>query len=565
MVVWTRNALAILAGGALGLAAFAPAAVAQPEVMPPACAERLPTERITLNLRDANVQTTLRLLAQQYRVNMLVTDEVTARATLDFFQVPVREVMRAIVEGTSLRCVESGGVLRVSTAARLKTEDDERRRIQDDRTRLEAETRKRIVEAQRDEAEFEATKARGPVKEVTIRLSYADAEEVAKTLQGILGLPPEGLTPPPPPIPGIYAPPAPAVIGAQPAPSTTLPTVGPTAPPESLGKGLTIKAHKPTNSIFIRYYGNDLERIVKLVKEQLDIQQPQVQIAAQMVITTQNALEQIGVQWGGAFLGQPTGNSGRGPALVGSGFATGAPPVGGLGAVGGSGANPNFNPTNLLPVSPTTGFPVGGNLVNLPLSSLATAANPALGLLFGIIGRDFNLNLAIQALETQGKARTIAAPNVVTVQNAEALMSRGFEVPFVSQSGFGGTNVQFKDALLQLKVTPNVIEEDGVRKIRMKVLVENNEPDFSRTVLGNPPLFKRRSETQVIVREGERLVIGGVTLDSQANTTRQVPLLGRIPILGWLFKSREISSTAEELIVIITPSVVAQGGKAAAR
>src|SRR5262249_51519952 len=138
---------------------------------------------------------------------------------------------------------------------------------------------------------------------------------------------------------------------------------------------------------------------------------------------------------------------------------------------------------------------LNGNLVNLPVSLLATGANPALGLLFGIIGRDFNINLAIQALETQGKARSIAAPNVVTVQNAEALISRGFEVPFVSQSGFGGTNVQFKDALLQLKVTPNVIDEDGVKKIRMKLSIDNNEPDFTRSVLGNPPLFKRRSVT----------------------------------------------------------------------
>jgi type IV pilus assembly protein PilQ len=537
--------------------------LAQPEAMAPGCIERLPTDRITLNLRDANVQTTLRLLAQQYRINLLVTDEVTARATLDFFQVPVREVMRAIVEATSLRCVESGGVLRVSTAARLKAEEDERGRLAEAKTRLEAETRRRIVEAQREEADYEATKARGPIKEVTIRLSYADADEVAKTLQGILGLPPEGLAPPAAPLPGIYSPPAPSIIGTEAPPPTTLPRALPSAPPESLGKGLTIKAHKPTNSIFIRYYSNDLDRIVKLVKEQLDTEQPQVQIAAQMVITTQNALEQIGIQWGGAFLGQPGGNSSRGPAIVGSGFATGLPPVGGTGAVGGSGANPNFNPSGLLPISPTTGFPVGGNLVNLPIGNLATVANPALGLLFGIISRDFNINLAIQALEQQGKARTIAAPNVVTVQNAEALMSRGFEVPFVSQSGFGGTNVQFKDALLQLKVTPNVIDEDGVRKIRMKVLVENNEPNFSQTVLGNPPLFKRRNQTEVVVKEGERLVIGGVTLDSSATQIRQVPLLGRIPVLGWLFKSREINSTGEELIVVITPSVVTQSAKAA--
>ncbi|MET0851958.1 MAG: secretin N-terminal domain-containing protein, partial [Candidatus Rokuibacteriota bacterium] len=387
MVSWTKNALALM-GATLVMLAGTGSSPAQPEAMPQACLERLPSERISLNLRDANVQTTLRLLAQQYKVNMLVTDEITQRVTLDFFQVPAREVFRAIIESTNLRCVEAGSVLRVSTGARLKAEDDERARLVESRMRLDAETRKRIVEAQRDEADFEATKARGPIKEVTIRLSYADAEEVAKTLQGILGLPPEGLVAAGAPIPGIYAPPAPTVIGAQPPSPTMAPTPTPAAPPDSLGKGLTIKAHKPTNSIFIRFYANDLDRIVRLVREQLDFQQPQVQIAAQMVITSRTALEQIGVQWGGAFAGSPT--PGKSPAVVGSGFTTG-PPTEGTAVVppsGGLGNNPNFTGSNLLPISPTTGFPSGGNLVNLPVSSLITAANPALGLLFGIVGRD---------------------------------------------------------------------------------------------------------------------------------------------------------------------------------
>jgi len=453
-------------------------------------------------------------------------------------------------------------VLRASTAARLKAEDDERARVQEARTRLEAETRKRIVEAQREEADFEATKARGPIKEVTIRLLYADAEQVASTLQGLLGLPPEGFTPPPPPIPGIYAPPAPTIIGAQPPPPTTAPTVGPTAPPESLGKGLTIKAHKATNSVFIRYYANDLDRIVKLVKEQLDIEQPQVQIASQMVTATRTALTQLGIEWGGAVVA----DAGR-TALVGRGWAPGIA-TDGTGITTQPGANPNFTGSGALPVSPTTGTPGllgGGNLVNLPLSALATSSVPGFGWLFGIIGKNFNVNLAIQALETQGKARSLAAPNVVTVQNAEAIISRGFEVPYVSQSGFGGTNVQFKDALLELRVTPNVIIEDGVTKIRMKLEMNNNEPDFSRAVLGNPPIFKRLAKTDLVIREGERLVIGGIQQEVAINQKRQVPLLGDIPVLGWLFKSREVSNDVNELLIIITPSVVTLPGQAAKR
>src|SRR3989304_864135 len=88
------------------------------------CRDKLPAEPITLNLRDANVQTTLRLLSQQYRVNMVVTDEVKGTVTLDFFQVPARDVFQVIIESANLQCVEATGVLRVSTTTRLKQEAD---------------------------------------------------------------------------------------------------------------------------------------------------------------------------------------------------------------------------------------------------------------------------------------------------------------------------------------------------------------------------------------------------------------------------------------------------------
>ena len=317
-----------------------------------------------------------------------------------------------------------------------------------------------------------------------------------------------------------------------------------------------MRAYKPTNSIFIRYYEADLQRIERLLRDQLDIPLPQVQIAATMVITTQNALEQIGIQWGGAVVGATAG--GRGPAVVGAGLSNRSGT--GTGVSGGPFSNnPNFTGSELLPVSPTSGLPIGGNLVNLPTSFLPTISPPALGALFGLVGSNFNLNLAIQALEAQGKARRISEPKIVTVENSKATMARGFEVPFTSTPTADVSNVQFKDALLQLQVTPNVIYEDGVTKIRMKVLVENNEPDFTRAQNGNPPIFKRKSETEVVVKEGEKLVIGGVTLDNTAKTSRGVPVMSQIPIVGWLFKSREYNTDGEELIVIITPSVVAPG------
>jgi len=533
------------------------------------CADRLPVERTSLDLRGADIQTTLRLLAQRYRVNLLMTDEVAGSVTLSFYEVPVRDVFRSIIDAAHLRCVARDGVLQVSTAGRLLKQDDDRAKADQVRRREEAEVRRAEEEVRRRQSDEEELRARGPLREETIRLTYADAVDVAETLQGILGIPATGV---PVATPGILAPPPPTQIpdpgrlpGFLPPSETLRPGYGQPGPSpvfpgsaaDVLVKGLSIRAHKPTNSIFLRLYENDLARIKRLVKENLDIPLPQVQIAAQIVATSRNALEQLGVQWGGAAV---SANSSA-PTLVGQGFSQSTNPLTGLPAAPASTTpaavttqNPAFTPG--LPVGATTGLPTGGNIVNLPVSFLPTLANPAAGLLFGIVGKNFNVNLAIQALEVQGKARSLSEPKIVTVENATAVISRGFEVPYVSQTGFGGTQVQFKDALLRLEVRPSVIPEPGSTRIKMKVLVEDNFPDFTKQVQGNPPIFKRRSETEVVVREGERLVIGGVLVENETSTVRQVPGLGSIPGLGWLFKSREISADGQELIIVITPTVL---------
>jgi type IV pilus assembly protein PilQ len=528
------------------------------------CAAQLPTDRVTLNLRDASTQTTLRLLAQQYRVNMVVTDEVKGAVTLDFFKVPAREVFQAIMDAGNLRCTLTGEVLRVSSAARLKAEEDERTKAREALLRLEADTRKKIIEAKQAEDEAADIIARGPIREETIRLKYADAEEVAKTIQGILGLRPGAFSTSPVPLPQLsqlYYPSPPSLIPSEPPAPQTAPVPAPPMSSDALAKGLTVGAYRATNSVFIRYYSRDLERIKKLIQESLDVPLPQIQIAAQMVITTLNALEQIGVQWGGAVIGKsPVGG---GTALVTQGFADNGVRTGtGTPAQGNFTNNSGFSQSQLLPTDPSTGLPVGGNLVNLPLSLLPAVAGgiPAGGLLLGLVGSNFNLNLAIQALEIQGKARTLAEPKAITVENSKATISRGFEVPYTSTPTQGVSQVQFKEALLKLEVTPRLIKEDGETKIRMKVTFDNDQPDFTQAVQGNPSIFKRHQDTEVVIREGQRLVIGGITNDTSSKTVRQVPVLGNIPVLGWLFKSREINSTGEELIVILTPTVVSQTG-----
>src|SRR5207244_6945822 len=121
------------------------------------------------------------------------------------------------------------------------------------------------------------------------------------------------------------------------------------------------------------------------------------------------------------------------------------------------------------------GLPNGANVVNLPIGSILTGVVSAgtAGIAFGIVGSRLNLNLALEALKTEGKTRTLARPEIVTVENAKAAISLGEEIPYATVSS-AGTQIQFKEALLKLEVTPTVVREIDVNRIKMKVLVENN-------------------------------------------------------------------------------------------
>jgi type II secretory pathway component HofQ len=158
----------------------------------------------------------------------------------------------------------------------------------------------------------------------------------------------------------------------------------------------------------------------------------------------------------------------------------------------------------------------------------------------------------------------------VTVENNKATVSLGEEIPYATVSS-AGTQIQFKEAVLKLDVTPTVIRErtDGrdLTRIKMLVLVENNSRGDAVNLGtgGTPPAInKRKAETLVTIQEGERLVIGGVTNTISQNTIRKVPLLGDIPYLGWAFKQREIFEQGRELVVFVTPTVLKGPGQAAA-
>jgi type IV pilus assembly protein PilQ len=545
----------------------APVRIAQAPTQPAPPAARAGGQRlISLEFKDADVVNLLRILAAEAGRNLVIGDDVKGKMSISLRNVPWDLALEIILDARALEKVEKDGVMRIVTREQLTKDRESKARVEEARIKGEAEARTKLAEAQVKEAEAiqkklaaEAARmeqeARGPLREETIRLSYADPEEVAKTLQGILGISAEGqkvegL--------GIYGGPP---IAEPPFSQLFGPPGGPPPPPrapvsisqEVLAKGLTIRAHKPTNTLFLRLYAADLERVKRLIRESLDIPLPQVKIEARMEILDRSALEEIGVQWGGATA-QPAGSQ----TIVGRGFADAA--LAGIPVVGlGVPPNPNLTLSGALPVSSVTGLPLGGNLVNLPIGSLPnTTGAPTAGLAFGIVGTRYNINLALQALSEQRKTRTLARPEVVTVENSKATMSLGEEIPYATVSS-AGTQIQFKEALLKLEVTPTVIREGDVTKIKIIVIVENNSRGATVNLgsSGTPPAINRRkAETQVILREGERLIIGGVTNATNDTTIRKVPLFGDIPLLGWLFKQREIFESGRELVVFLTPTVL---------
>jgi len=538
---------------------------------------------ITIDFKDADVINVIRLLGTEGGRNIVVGEDVKGKVSVSLRNVTWEQALETILEARALQKIEKDGIIRIVSREQLAKEREALAKAEEAKLKAEIEVRTKIAEAELKEQQVQQRKlsveaaaaeaqARGPLREAVLRLAYADPGEVANTLQGVLGLGAQPIEPcirisegeretrvefrtgggvsgpiAEPPFSQLFGPPR---TPEQPPP--------PLIPPDVLARGLAIRSHCATNSLFLRLYAADLDRVKKLIAESLDIPLPQVKIEARMEILDRTALEAIGIQWGGA--GAATAGK---TTLLGQGFEPNFRPPG-TGAFNVSPANPNLDLSGLLPVTPGTGLPLGGNLVNLPLATLPNAAGvlPTAGLAFGIVGTNFNINLALEALATLGKTRNLARPEIVTVENHTASISLGEEIPYATVSS-AGTQIQFKEASLKLEVIPMVILErtDGQErtKIKMFVVVENNSRGevVNLGASGSPPAInKRRARTQVLMNEGERLVIGGVTTGVLQETIRKVPIFGDIPVLGWLFKQKENFDTGRELVVFLTPSVL---------
>lgn len=295
---------------------------------------------------------------------------------------------------------------------------------------------------------------------------------------------------------------------------------------------------KRTNTLLVRDVQENIKRMRDVVVK-LDAQTPQVMIEAKIIEAEASFAREIGIQWGANYVDR----GGLGTFGVGGTTATG----------GGGAAGSNF-------------------LVNLP-AAVGPGSGGALGFSFGNIANTFKLDLQLTALQNSGHGRILSSPKILTQNNKEAKISTGLTIPVLTstvvsagvstpggaQGSQAATGVENIDVNLALTVTPHVTPGD---QINMKIHAEKKDADFSREVLGIPTLTTREASTEMLARDGETVVIGGIYKKTETKQQAGLPFLSDIPWLGWLFKKESTTDDQTELLIFITPHLYREQGQA---
>lgn len=173
----------------------------------------------------------------------------------------------------------------------------------------------------------------------------------------------------------------------------------------------------------------------------------------------------------------------------------------------------------------------------------------------GRITKNFAINLALKALETEKRTDIISSPRITTTNQKEAYIEQGYEIPSITSASSGATTIEWKKAVLSLKVTPQITPDDSVF-LDLKITQDDKGDEVKSFGTSSLSIETRELETQVLVGNGETLVLGGIFQQSVSRTVKKVPLLGDIPVLGWLFKSVDNTNSKREVLVFITPHIL---------
>ena len=194
--------------------------------------------------------------------------------------------------------------------------------------------------------------------------------------------------------------------------------------------------------------------------------------------------------------------------------------------------------------------------VNVPLDAATAAGRFSLA----ILERDYLVDLELTALEAEGRGEIVSTPRVITANQKEARIEQGVEIPYQQSASSGATTVQFKKAVLSLTVTPQITPDNNII-MDLRVHKDNVGDVISTGGLGGtvPSIDTRAVETQVLVEDGQTVVLGGIYETERRETITKVPFLGDIPAIGALFRSKQMQNDKSELLIFVTPRILEEG------
>jgi type IV pilus assembly protein PilQ len=189
-------------------------------------------------------------------------------------------------------------------------------------------------------------------------------------------------------------------------------------------------------------------------------------------------------------------------------------------------------------------------LVNLPI------ANPAAKLALTLLDSDYVVDLEITAAQSEGRGEIVSSPRVITANGKEASIEQGVEIPYQESASSGATTTQFKKAVLSLKVTPQITPDNRI--ILDLAISKDNVGRVVPSATGGfvPSIDTREIITQVLVNDGQTVVLGGILETEIRDTVNKVPYLGDIPGLGVLFRSKQKTDNKDELLIFVTPKIL---------
>lgn len=302
----------------------------------------------------------------------------------------------------------------------------------------------------------------------------------------------------------------------------------------------SVTLDKRNNSLIINDLKENIEEVKKLITK-LDTPPQQVIIEARVVEASSDFSKEMGIQWGAKFFKDfnnryragISGASSR-PDIAGSStFPSGV----------GGGAAIDFTGTAASPIP---------YFVNLPA---ATGQGAGGGINFALVNLRSGVGLDIQltAMENKGVGKILSRPRITTLNNVEANIQQGSSIPYETLSD-KGTQTQFIDANLQLTVTPRITPDNS---IILKVKVSNNNPNTAlRSAGGVPSIDKNEASTEILVRDGQTIVIGGIIRNKEGQIKSGIPFLMDIPVIGWLFKKESKTVENRELLIFLTPNII---------